>query len=43
MGTLLLSGWGVALAQTDSTATEKGATLAATPVQLAHLQRLLAR
>lgn len=32
MGTLLLSGWGVALAQTDSTATEKGATLAAAPV-----------
>ena len=32
MGTLLLSGWSVALAQTDSTATEKGATLAAAPV-----------
>lgn len=32
MGTLFLSGWGVALAQTDSTATEKGATLAAAPV-----------
>lgn len=43
MGTLLLSGWGVALAQTDSTATEKGATLAAAPVAVAHLQRLLAR
>ena len=32
MGTLFLSGWSVALAQTDSTATEKGATLAAAPV-----------
>lgn len=43
MGTLFLSGWGVALAQTDSTATEKGATLALLLLQLAHLQRLLAR
>lgn len=32
MGTLLLSGWSVALAQTDSTTTEKGATLAPAPV-----------
>lgn len=43
MGTLLLSGWSVALAQTDSTATEKGATLAAAPVAVSAPQRLLAR